>query len=100
VIIAPFEGHAVQVWHPGASRADSVAGGKGRFDGVEVERDGSILITSWNDSTVATLEGGRLVPRIGPLSMTPADVSMDARRGRVGVVSMETGTFELWSWTR
>jgi sugar lactone lactonase YvrE len=61
VIIAPFQGNAVQAWRPGAARPDSVAGGKGRFDGVEVGRDGRILITSWNDSTVSTLEGGRLV---------------------------------------
>jgi sugar lactone lactonase YvrE len=99
VIIAPFQGNAVQAWRPGAARPDSLAGGKGRFDGVEVGRDGRILITIWNDSTVSTLEGGRLVPRIGPLEMTPADASVDARRGRVGIVSMEAGRFELWTWT-
>jgi sugar lactone lactonase YvrE len=99
VIIAPFQGHAIQAWKPGTTRPDSVAGGKGRFDGVEVEPEGRILITSWNDSTVSTLDGGRLVRRLGPLSMTPADVSMDARRGRVGIVSMEAGRFELWSWS-
>jgi sugar lactone lactonase YvrE len=99
VIIAPFQGNAVQAWRPGAASPDSVAGGKGRFDGVEVGRDGRILITIWNDSTVSTLEGGRLVRRIGPLTMTPADASVDARRGRVGIVSMEAGRFELWTWS-
>ncbi len=100
VIVAPFQGNAVQAWHPGAPQPDSVAGGKGRFDGVDVGRDGSILITSWNDSSVSTLEGGPLVRRIGPLTMTPADVSRDERRGRVGIVSMEAGRFELWTWAR
>jgi len=90
----------VQAWHPGAPQPDSVAGGEGRFDGVDVGHDGSILITSWNDSSVSTLEGGRLVRRIGPLTMTPADVSRDGRRGRVGIVSMEAGRFELWTWPR
>jgi sugar lactone lactonase YvrE len=100
VIIAPFQGEAVQAWHPGASQPDSVAGGDGRFDGVDVGSDGTILITSWNDSSVSTLEGGRLVRRIGPLTMTPADVSRDERRGRVGIVSMEAGRFELWTWAK
>jgi sugar lactone lactonase YvrE len=100
VIIAPFSQNPVQQWRPGTTRPDSVAAGKGRFDGVEVEPDGSILITSWNDSTVWTLQGNRLLRKLGPLSMTPADVSMDTRRGRVGVVSMEAGRFELWTWPK
>ena len=98
VIIAPFNDNPVQQWSPGQPAAEPLAKGKGRFDGVEVERDGSILITSWNDSTVSTLEGTRLAHRLGPLTMTPADVSMDVRRGHVGVVSMEAGRFELWTW--
>jgi len=100
VIIAPFTDAPVQEWHPRAGQPEAVANGKGRFDGVEVEPDGSILITSWNDSTVSTLEGKQLVHRIGPLGMTPADVSMDVRRGRVGIVSMEVGRFELWTWSK
>ena len=98
VIIAPFNENPVQQWIPGKPAPQPLAQGKGRFDGVEVERDGSILITSWNDSTVSTLAGTRLAHRLGPLTMTPADVSMDVRRGRVGVVSMEAGRFELWTW--
>jgi sugar lactone lactonase YvrE len=99
VIIAPFAEKPVQQWSPGKSAPETLAQGKGRFDGVEVEQDGSILITSWNDSTVSTLENNGLVHRL-KLSMTPADVSMDARRGRVGVVSMEVGRFELWTWAK
>jgi sugar lactone lactonase YvrE len=100
LIIAPFEGPAVQSWRPGEAKPRAVARGKGKFDGVEVERDGSILITSWNDSSVSTLEGTRLVRRLGPLSMTPADVSMDARRRRVGIVSLQANRFELWTWAK
>jgi sugar lactone lactonase YvrE len=100
VIVAPFSQNPVQQWRPGTTRPDSLAAGKGRFDGVEVEPDGSILITSWNDSTVSTLQGNQLVRKLGPFSMTPADVSMDTRRGRVGVVSMEAERFELWTWPK
>jgi hypothetical protein len=49
---------------------------------------------------VSTLEGNRLRRRVGPLSMTPADVTLDARRGRVGIVSLEANRFELWTWAR
>ncbi len=68
------------------------------FDGVEVENNGQILITSWNDSSVSTLEGTKLVPRISKLSFQPADVSMDAVRSRVGIVSLVANRFELWEW--
>jgi hypothetical protein len=64
---------------------------------VEVEPDGGIVVTIWNDSSVSTLEGTRLVKRI-VLSMPPADASVDVRDGRVGVVSVAKQRFELWPW--
>ncbi len=100
-IIAPFKAPAtVQAWRVGEKEPRSVAEGKGRFDGVEVERDGSILITAWNDSSVSTLERNRLARRLGPLSMTLADVTLDERRRQVGVVSLEANRFELWTWPK
>lgn len=98
LVLAPFGGMAVQAWRPGDRAPATVAPGKGKFDGIEIEGDGSILITSWNDSSVATLEGTQLVRRISGLSMAPADVSMDARGGRVGIVSLTANRFELWTW--
>jgi len=62
---------------------------------VEIEPDGRIVITIWNDSSVSTLEGTRLVKKV-VLSMPPADASVDMRRGRVGVVSVAVDRFELW----
>ncbi|MGH7624740.1 MAG: SMP-30/gluconolactonase/LRE family protein [Gemmatimonadaceae bacterium] len=98
LVLAPFGGMAVQSWHPGDAAPRDVAPGKGKFDGVEVEPDGSVLITSWNDSSVATLNRDRLVRRIANLSMTPADVTMDVAHARVGIVSLTANRFELWSW--
>jgi SMP-30/Gluconolactonase/LRE-like region len=97
-VLAPFAGPSVQEWRIGDPGPKDVAQGKGRFDGVEVERDGSILITSWNDSSVSTLEGPKLVPRISKLGYEPSDVSMDAGRSRVGIVSVVANKFELWEW--
>jgi sugar lactone lactonase YvrE len=97
-VLAPFSGPSVQEWRIGDPGPKDVAKGKGMFDGVEVERDGSILITSWNDSSVSTLEGTKLVPRISKLPYQPADVSMDAAHSRVGIVSLVASRFELWQW--
>jgi len=100
LIIAPFAGTAVLAWRPGAAEPEVVATGRGRFDGVEVEPDGSIVISAWNDSSVATLEGNLLLRHIGPLGMTPADVSLDPKRSRIGIVSLEANRFELWTWEK
>jgi sugar lactone lactonase YvrE len=97
-VLAPFSGPSVQDWKIGAPGPRDVAKGKGMFDGIEVERDGTILITSWNDSSVSTLEGPKLIPRITKLPYQPADVSMDAARSRVGIVSLVANRFELWEW--
>ena len=95
LILAPFGGTAVQEWRPGDTAPTNIAPGPSRFDGVEIEPDGRIIVTIWNDSSVSTLEGTRLVKRV-VLSMPPADASIDARRGRVGVVSVAVDRFELW----
>jgi len=97
LVLAPFGGKAVQEWHPGDSAPKDIAPGPSKFDGVEVQSDNSILITIWNDSSVSTLDGNRLVKKLR-LSMPPADVSLDASRGRVGVVSVDVDRFELWPW--
>lgn len=97
VVLAPFGGTAIQEWHPGDQTTKDVAAGTGKFDGVEVEPSGSIVITIWNDSTVSTLEGNKLVKQLR-LSMPPADASVDTKRGRVGVVSVAVDRFELWPW--
>ena len=98
-VLAPFGGKAVQEWHPGDKAPKDVAQGLSKFDGVEVEPDNRILITVWNDSSVSTLEGNKLVKRLR-LSMPPADASVDVSRGRVGVVSVAVDRFELWPWPR
>jgi sugar lactone lactonase YvrE len=97
LILAPFGGKAVQQWHPGDAAPTDVAPGPCTFDGVEVEPDGTIIVTVWNDSSVSTLDGNRLVKKL-TLSMPPADASVDVRRGRIGVVSVAVDRFELWPW--
>ncbi|MFL5483911.1 MAG: SMP-30/gluconolactonase/LRE family protein [Gemmatimonadaceae bacterium] len=97
LVLAPFGGKAVQEWHPGDKAPTDVAPGPSKFDGVEVEPDNTIVVTIWNDSSVSTLTGNKLVKRVR-LSMPPADASVDVSRGRVGVVSVAVDRFELWPW--
>jgi sugar lactone lactonase YvrE len=97
LVLAPFGGKAVQEWHPGEKAPKDIAPGPSKFDGVEVEPDNSIVITVWNDSSVSTLEGAKLMKKLR-LSMPPADASLDVSRGRVGVVSIAVDRFELWPW--
>jgi len=97
-VLAPFGGMSIQEWRVGQPGPVEITRGKGRFDGIEIERGGRILITSWNDSSVSTLDNNRLVRRIGHLEVVPADVSMDEQHGRVGIVSAVANEFELWTW--
>jgi sugar lactone lactonase YvrE len=99
LVLAPFGGKAVQQWRPGEAAPTNVAPGPGHFDGAEVESDGRIIITIWDDSSVSLLSDNHLVKRL-VLSMPPADASVDSRRGRIGVVSIDTDRFELWPWPR
>lgn len=97
VVLAPFGGNAVQEWHLGDKTPKDVAPGPSKFDGVEIQPSGAIVITIWNDSSVSTLEGNKLVKQLR-LSMPPADASVDTKRGRIGVVSVAVDRFELWPW--
>jgi sugar lactone lactonase YvrE len=97
LVLAPIGGDSVQEWRPGASAPVDLAPGKGRYDGIEIEKDGTILITSWNDSSILSLKGSVLDRRISKLAGPPADVSEDARRHQVGIVYLLANRFELWT---
>jgi sugar lactone lactonase YvrE len=97
LVLAPIGGDSVQELRPGAKTPTDIAPGAGRYDGIEIEKDGTILITSWNDSSVMSLRGHELTRRIGKLAAPVADVSMDARRHQVGIVYLTANRFELWT---
>jgi sugar lactone lactonase YvrE len=97
LLLAPIGGQTVQAWQPGRREPMDLAAGPGRFDGLEVEADGRALLTSWNDSSVLQLRGRHLVRLIGPLGAPPADISLDARRRRLGVAFLTANRFELWT---
>jgi sugar lactone lactonase YvrE len=95
-LLAPIVGDsAVQEWSPGQQQLRPVATGPGRYDGIEVTHDGTMLVSAWNDSTVNAVRDGRLVPLIRGVP-SAADIGYDPRRRRVGVPLIADGRIEIW----
>jgi sugar lactone lactonase YvrE len=85
-LIMPFgtNSDSVEMWTVGATGPRAVAAGKGMFDGVEVEHDGAIYLTSWTAQQVLQLRGDSLVT-VATGFTAPSDVTLDTRRHRLGV---------------
>ena len=93
-------------FHPFTSRIHAIpadggppsvlAQGNGRFDGVELLRDGSMLVTAWNDHTLYRFHDGRLTGLIGDLTQ-PADIGIDTRRNRVAIPLALQGRVDFWT---
>lgn len=100
-IVVPIGGgHAIFAWRPGETRLDTVGSGTGgRYDGVEVLPDGSILVASQADSSVHRFGGGQshAIARTGG---RPADIGVDTRRGRVAVPFVARDAVEIWELPR
>ena len=95
-LLAPIVGDsALQEWSPGQHGLRAVAIGPGRYDGIEVTPDGTVLVSAWNDSTVNAVRDGRLVPLIRGVP-SAADIGYDPRRRRVGVPLIADGRIEIW----
>lgn len=68
----------------------------GRLDGVEVLDDGAILFSSWADSSVHLLAGGRDVALVRAVP-EPADIGVDTRRRRLAIPLSTLGRVQLWT---
>jgi sugar lactone lactonase YvrE len=67
----------------------------GRFDGVEVLPNGTILYAAWQDSSIHALAAGR-DRRIVREVQEPADIGLDTRRGVLAVPLSTLGRVQLW----
>jgi hypothetical protein len=74
-------------------------GGRGQLDGVEILADGSILFSSWADSSIHVLRAGREVKVIREVP-EPADIGFDARRSRVLIPLTVAGQVQIWELPR
>jgi sugar lactone lactonase YvrE len=96
LLLAPVAGDSsLGQWSEGSARPTPIAGGPGRYDGVEVLPGGRILVAVWNDSTVSEVAGTRLRPLIRGVP-TPADIGVDPERGVVAIPVLGEDRVELW----
>ena len=71
--------------------------GKGRLDGVEALADGSILFTSWIDSSLHIIDASGTERTIVRQVPEPADIGIDTRRNRVAIPLSMLGQVQLWT---
>lgn len=94
-ILAPFGGPSLQSWIPGQAPKALVAG-PGGYDGVEIQSNGNILVSSWTDSTVHVIHGGsHMMPLIRNLS-APADFGVDTKRNVLALPRFNDGKVEYY----
>jgi sugar lactone lactonase YvrE len=95
-ILGPFNDKAVSAWKDGDSTVTAIGTGPGGYDGVEVLRDGRILVTSWADSSVQVLANGAFRKVIGNVP-GPADIGVDTKRNVVALPRFEAGRVEYFT---
>jgi sugar lactone lactonase YvrE len=83
-LIVPFGGTSIYSWAQGDSAPAVIAQGPGKMDGIEAVGDGRFVVTTWTDSSLFVLQGDSLIPLLGGLP-SPADIALDAERGRIAV---------------
>jgi sugar lactone lactonase YvrE len=94
-VVVSFGGPAVFSWKPGDKAPAVLARGPGSWDGVEVLPDGRIIASSWADSSVDVIAGGKADRLIGGVP-SPADIGFDSKRGRVLIPIFQLDRVEIW----
>jgi hypothetical protein len=90
----PFVGELASM-PPDMSSRQVIRRGSGQLDGVEVLRDGTILFSSWADSSIHALAGGRETQVVREVPV-PADIGLDTRRQRLAIPLSMLGRVQLW----
>jgi sugar lactone lactonase YvrE len=94
-IVVAFGANAIHGWAPGSKDVTTIATGPGQFDGVEVARDGRVLVSSWTDSSVSAINGSTMSHIVTGVE-APADIGLDPARGVLAVPLFNKGAVELW----
>jgi sugar lactone lactonase YvrE len=93
-LLAPFAGKDVQAWTPGKAPT-KIADGPGQYDGIEILRDGRILVSSWADSSVYSVRDGKMSKLVSTVS-APADIGVDTKRGVLAIPRFDQNQVEFW----
>ena len=93
-LLAPFGGKDVQAWTPGQAPS-KIADGPGQYDGIEILRDGRILVSSWADSSVYSVRDGKMTKFVSTVS-APADIGVDSKRGVLAIPRFDQNQVEFW----
>jgi sugar lactone lactonase YvrE len=90
----PFDGRIFAI--PREGKATVVREGSGRLDGLEALPNGSMLFTSWADSSLHLLENGTDRKLLRQLPEA-ADIGVDTKRRQVAIPLSVLGRVQLWS---
>ena len=71
--------------------------GKGRLDGVEALPDGTIIFTSWIDSSLHAIDASGKEQTLVRQLPEPADIGIDTKRNRVAIPLSMLGQVQLWT---
>ena len=96
-VIVSFDAFHSMVYamRPGDTTITIIARGKGHDDGVETLADGSILATSWADSSIHLYRDSTDRRIVLGLS-EPADIGIDTKRNRIAIPLPIQGRVEIW----
>jgi SMP-30/Gluconolaconase/LRE-like region. len=90
----PFVGE-VATFPADMSSRTVIRRGTGQLDGVAVLPNGTILFSSWADSSIHALSGGRDVQIVREVPV-PADIGIDTRRMHLAIPLSMLGRVQLW----
>jgi hypothetical protein len=90
----PFVGEVAAMPADMSSR-QVIRSGSGQLDGVVVLPGGTILFSSWADSSIHALNGSRERQIIRQVPV-PADIGLDTRRLRLAIPLSMLGRVQLW----
>jgi hypothetical protein len=94
-ILAPFGGMDIQALSEGSTTPTPIASGPGSYDGVELLSDGSILVSSWADSSVYIVKNGTMSKLISGLN-APADIGFDSKRQVIAIPRFMDGKVDYY----
>jgi glucose/arabinose dehydrogenase len=88
-------GDTIMSWRPGERDVTPVLAGPGQADGVVIQEDGTVLISSWATSSVHALQDGKLRKVVEQVS-SPADIEFNRTRGVLAVPLLGQNRVEFY----